>query len=343
MNNNNHKLSPTTTHKGARCNNCYRLFLGKFYQGYHCSQCDKYLHSHCIPKMKCREPSELRVNNQPILGNENAFHEYIVVKDVTGDENVLSLKKGEEVLIYYENNDGTFFGTKNGLTRISGSISKDSVRRLPRSCDEREYMKKLLNNEDVPEIRVEKPLSAFYSQRVMDYPKGISSLRFKQWYFEINDRNKAEELLDGKPDGTFIVRKNFTEDKYVISVYYGFKCEHLEINRREISENIEEYYLFEKRMFKSIIELIEYFRENSLVEGFSWINTTLTNTLLRTKFFSVECDHKHTLGENSKPVVIIKGEILTLVDTTKEDNDYWEFEAEGVIGSLPIKCVEPIV
>uniref|UniRef100_A0A6Q2XF55 Vav guanine nucleotide exchange factor 3 n=1 Tax=Esox lucius TaxID=8010 RepID=A0A6Q2XF55_ESOLU len=100
------------------------------------------------------------------------------------------------------------------------------------------------------------------------------------------ERLQAEAELINRGNSTYLVRhrsREFTE--YAISIKYNNDVKHIKILTREGC-----FHIAENKKFRSILELIEYYKHHSLREGFRSLDTTLqfpyreqeNATLLRT-------------------------------------------------------------
>ncbi|KAJ0059859.1 hypothetical protein NL108_014118, partial [Boleophthalmus pectinirostris] len=85
------------------------------------------------------------------------------------------------------------------------------------------------------------------------------------------ERFQAEAELINRVNSTYLVRhrsKEFTE--YAISIKYNNDVKHIKILTKEGG-----FHIAENKKFRSIVELIEYYKHHSLREGFRSLDTTL--------------------------------------------------------------------
>uniref|UniRef100_A0A8C6SYW4 Vav guanine nucleotide exchange factor 3 n=1 Tax=Neogobius melanostomus TaxID=47308 RepID=A0A8C6SYW4_9GOBI len=85
------------------------------------------------------------------------------------------------------------------------------------------------------------------------------------------ERFQAEAELINRVNSTYLVRhrsKEFTE--YAISIKYNNDVKHIKILTKEGC-----FHIAENKKFRSIVELIEYYKHHSLREGFRSLDTTL--------------------------------------------------------------------
>uniref|UniRef100_A0A8C7ZP09 Guanine nucleotide exchange factor VAV3 n=1 Tax=Oryzias sinensis TaxID=183150 RepID=A0A8C7ZP09_9TELE len=91
------------------------------------------------------------------------------------------------------------------------------------------------------------------------------------WFAGPMERLQAEAELINRVNSTYLVRhrsKEYTE--YAISIKYNNDVKHIKILTKDGC-----YYIAENKKFRSILELIEYYKHHSLREGFKSLDTTL--------------------------------------------------------------------
>ncbi|KAM6971620.1 guanine nucleotide exchange factor VAV3 [Tautogolabrus adspersus] len=91
------------------------------------------------------------------------------------------------------------------------------------------------------------------------------------WFAGPMERLQAEAELLNRVNSTYLVRhrsKEYTE--YAISIKYNNDVKHIKILTKDGC-----FYIAENKKFRSILELIEYYKHHSLREGFRSLDTTL--------------------------------------------------------------------
>ncbi|TNN88400.1 Proto-oncogene vav [Liparis tanakae] len=85
------------------------------------------------------------------------------------------------------------------------------------------------------------------------------------------ERYQAEvELLD-RENGTYLVRHRRKEcTEYAISIKFNDKVKHIKILTKDGC-----FYIAEGRLFRTVLDLVEYYKQHSLKEGFRSLDTTL--------------------------------------------------------------------
>ncbi|KAJ3594495.1 hypothetical protein NHX12_003802 [Muraenolepis orangiensis] len=91
------------------------------------------------------------------------------------------------------------------------------------------------------------------------------------WYAGPMERSQAEVELLPCENSSFLVRHRSREEtEYAISIKFNDEVKHIKILTREGC-----FYIAESRLFKSLLDLVEYYKDNSLREGFRSLDTTL--------------------------------------------------------------------
>ncbi|XP_035812225.2 guanine nucleotide exchange factor VAV3 isoform X3 [Amphiprion ocellaris] len=91
------------------------------------------------------------------------------------------------------------------------------------------------------------------------------------WFAGPMERYQAEEELLDRGNSTYLVRHRSKEcTEYAISIKFNDKVKHIKILTKDGG-----FYIAESRLFKTVLDLVEYYRQHSLKEGFSSLDTTL--------------------------------------------------------------------
>ncbi|KAJ8941429.1 hypothetical protein NQ318_016061 [Aromia moschata] len=89
-------------------------------------------------------------------------------------------------------------------------------------------------------------------------------------------RTRAESLLDGKPDGTFLIRKSTHRDKYALSVMCNGTPNHCIINETNKGLGFTEPY----NIYPTLKDLVLHYATNSLEIHNDLLNTVLAYPIL---------------------------------------------------------------
>ncbi|ROL44779.1 Guanine nucleotide exchange factor VAV3 [Anabarilius grahami] len=91
------------------------------------------------------------------------------------------------------------------------------------------------------------------------------------WFAGPIERHHAESELMERENSTYLVRYRSRESReYAISIKYNNDVKHIKILTKEGC-----FYIAESRTFKTVLELVEYYKQHSLKEGFRTLDTTL--------------------------------------------------------------------
>lgn len=101
-------------------------------------------------------------------------------------------------------------------------------------------------------------------------------LDHKEWFVGEMERNSSEKVLQNCPKGTFLVRdRGRIKGGHALSIKMEDAVKHLRVfsdNQDGIDVN---FYLSEARKFDTLVELVNWYRRNSLKESFATIDTVL--------------------------------------------------------------------
>uniref|UniRef100_A0A8C5WK52 Vav guanine nucleotide exchange factor 3 n=1 Tax=Leptobrachium leishanense TaxID=445787 RepID=A0A8C5WK52_9ANUR len=91
------------------------------------------------------------------------------------------------------------------------------------------------------------------------------------WYAGAMGRGQAETELMNRENSTYLIRLRTKESgEYAVSIKYNNEVKHIKILTRDGC-----FHIAENRKFKSLMELVEYYKHQSLREGFRSLDTTL--------------------------------------------------------------------
>ncbi len=90
------------------------------------------------------------------------------------------------------------------------------------------------------------------------------------WFMPNVDRGMAEQLLAGKPHGTFLIRKS-RDGCFALSIVCNGKLEHCKIEKTAHGFGFAEPY----NVYTSLLELVLHYSQHSLVEHNDVLTTTL--------------------------------------------------------------------
>ncbi|MEQ2290707.1 hypothetical protein AMECASPLE_005890, partial [Ameca splendens] len=113
----------------------------------------------------------------------------------------------------------------------------------------------------------------FPSDAVRPYPCVPKPVDYSSqlWFAGLMERYQAEVELMDRGNSTYLVRHRSKEcNEYAISIKFNDKVKHIKILTKDGC-----FYIAESRLFKTVLDLVEYYKQQSLKEGFSSLDTTL--------------------------------------------------------------------
>uniref|UniRef100_A0AAQ4RQJ7 Vav 3 guanine nucleotide exchange factor b n=1 Tax=Gasterosteus aculeatus aculeatus TaxID=481459 RepID=A0AAQ4RQJ7_GASAC len=171
------------------------------------------------------------------------------------------------------------------------------------------------------------------------------------WFAGPFERYQAEvELLD-RDNGTYLVRHRSKEcTEYAISIKFNDKVKHIKILTKDGC-----FYIAESQLFKTVLDLVEYYRRHSLKEGFSSLDTnlqvpfrelsngSLPKAITRAGMFSprvvgVAVARYDFCSRDTRELSLLQGDIIKIY--TKMSNGWWKGEIDGRMGWFPSTYVE---
>ncbi|XP_074485807.1 proto-oncogene vav isoform X3 [Sebastes fasciatus] len=196
----------------------------------------------------------------------------------------------------------------------------------------------------------------FPCQKVQPYiTRQTPDLSGFNWFAGNMDRTAAKNLLMPRSDGTFLVRQK-DGGEFAISIKFNMDIRHIKITSTEGL-----YRINEKKAFKGLIEMIQFYQQNSLKEYFKDVDTTLC-----TPFKQPEQSNSPNDTPNSTPNTTPGGSLRSLgvvraryafsardrselslqegdtikILSKKGHSGWWKGEVYGRVGLFPANYVE---
>uniref|UniRef100_A0A8C6T0B1 Vav guanine nucleotide exchange factor 3 n=1 Tax=Neogobius melanostomus TaxID=47308 RepID=A0A8C6T0B1_9GOBI len=162
------------------------------------------------------------------------------------------------------------------------------------------------------------------------------------WFAGPMERFQAEAELINRVNSTYLVRhrsKEFTE--YAISIKYNNDVKHIKILTKEGC-----FHIAENKKFRSIVELIEYYKHHSLREGFRSLDTTLQfpyrepentamhrlnrtgSNMLTPKVIGVAIARYDFSSRDTRELSLQEGDVVKIYTKTGA-NGWWRGEVNG--------------
>uniref|UniRef100_A0A8C2EM36 Vav 3 guanine nucleotide exchange factor b n=1 Tax=Cyprinus carpio TaxID=7962 RepID=A0A8C2EM36_CYPCA len=165
------------------------------------------------------------------------------------------------------------------------------------------------------------------------------------WFAGLMERQHAESELMERDNSTYLVRYRSRESKeYAISIKYNNDVKHIKILTREGC-----FYIAESRTFKTVLGLVEYYKQHSLKEGFRTLDTTLQvpykelgsgfrPAVLTPRVLGIALARYDFGSRDTRELSLRVGDLVKIY--TKSTNGWWKGEVNGRVGLFPSTYVE---
>ncbi|MED6244727.1 Proto-oncoprotein vav [Ataeniobius toweri] len=171
------------------------------------------------------------------------------------------------------------------------------------------------------------------------------------WFAGNMDRTAAKNLLISRSDGTFLVRQK-DGGEFAISIKFNMDIRHIKITSCEGL-----YRINDKKAFRGLIEMIEFYQKNSLKEYFKDVDTTLripfkqpeqsnsSNNTPNTapggsirSFGLVRARYDYSARDRTE-LSLREGDTIKIL-SKKGHSGWWKGEVYGRVGLFPSNYVE---
>ncbi|XP_008290673.1 proto-oncogene vav isoform X2 [Stegastes partitus] len=192
----------------------------------------------------------------------------------------------------------------------------------------------------------------FPCQKVKPYSsRPTPDLSAFSWFAGNMDRTAAKNLLMSRSDGTFLVRQK-DGGEFAISIKFNMDIRHIKITA---SEGL--YRINDKKAFKGLIEMIQFYQQNSLKEYFKDVDTTLqtpykqpeqsnsSNSTPNTtpggsiRSFGVARARYDFSARDRSELSLREGDTIKIL-SKKGHSGWWKGEVYGRVGLFPANYVE---
>ncbi|XP_074477467.1 guanine nucleotide exchange factor VAV3 isoform X3 [Sebastes fasciatus] len=262
--NNFHEFNMHTFERITSCNSCHMLLRGIFNQGYLCSKCGLGAHKECLSRFgSCGKTDPGSVGTQ-------------------GKDRDAGLPK----MLVIRN----YFGTPCPTSGPALSIQTgDIIELICADLHSPWWQGKIMTTKEVGFF----PSDAVKPCPCVPKPVDYSS---QAWFAGPMERLQAEAELINRVNSTYLVRHRSREyTEYAISIKYNNDVKHIKILTKEGC-----FHIAENKKFRSILELIEYYKHHSLREGFRSLDTTLKFPYRETENAAM---HRHNRSGSNTPLL----------------------------------------
>ncbi|XP_041640519.1 proto-oncogene vav-like [Cheilinus undulatus] len=324
---NNHDFQMHCFEETTCCKACSMLLRGIFFQGYRCTRCKMAAHKECLGRVPaCGRNSDHTGTVRKAKANRSSAHSNI------------GFPKMEVCQEYYGLPPPPVgFGQPLHLSR--GDIIE-----LSRADADLAWWEG--RNLTVGQM------GWFPCQKVQPYiSRPTPDLSGFHWFAGNMDRNAAKNMLMSRSDGTFLVRQK-DGGEFAISIKFNMDIRHIKITSAEGL-----YRINDKKAFKGLVELIEFYQKNSLKEYFKEVDTTLSTPYKQPeqsaspnhtpnttpggsmKSFGVARARYDFSARDRSELSLREGDTIKIL-SKKGHSGWWKGEVYGRVGLFPANYVE---
>uniref|UniRef100_A0A671YBR3 Vav 3 guanine nucleotide exchange factor b n=1 Tax=Sparus aurata TaxID=8175 RepID=A0A671YBR3_SPAAU len=325
-NHNSHQFKMHTFERITSCSFCHLLLRGIFNQGYLCMKCGLGAHKECLGRLGvCGRTGEMgMVTLGPFRPRLRRFSwrlpRMVVIRDYSG---IPCPQCGPPLSIHAGDVIELMFADLHSSWWQGKILATSKIGFFPSDAVR-------------PCPCVPKPV---------DYSAQL-------WFAGPMERYQAEvELLD-RENGTYLVRHRSKEcTEYAISIRFNDKVRHIKILTKDGC-----FYIAESRLFKTVLDLVEYYKQYSLKEGFSSLDITLqvpyrepsngnmpraitkAGSVFSPRVVGIAVARYDFCSRDTRELSLQQGDIIKIY--TKMSNGWWKGEVDGRVGWFPSTYVE---
>ncbi|KAM6919609.1 guanine nucleotide exchange factor VAV3-like [Lycodopsis pacificus] len=323
-NHNTHQFMMHTFERITSCSFCHLLLRGIFNQGYLCLKCGLGAHKECLGRLGvCGRSGEMETPKTDyvfVFPVSLGLPRMVVIRDYSG---IPCPQCGPPLSIHAGDVIELMFADLHSSWWQGKILATTKIGFFPSDAVR-------------PCPCVPKPV---------DYSAQL-------WFAGPMERYQAEvELLD-REYGTYLVRHRSKEcTEYAISIKFNDKVKHIKILTKDGC-----FYIAESRLFKTVLDLVEYYKQHSLKEGFSSLDSTLqvpyrelsngsvpkainrAGSVFSPRVVGVAVARYDFCSRDTRELSLLQGDIIRIY--TKMSNGWWKGEIDGKMGWFPSTYVE---
>ncbi|XP_035527345.1 guanine nucleotide exchange factor VAV3-like isoform X1 [Morone saxatilis] len=321
-NHNSHQFKMHTFERIASCSFCHLLLRGIFNQGYRCLKCGLGAHKECLGRLGvCGRTDSAKPKSKETTTPPNpGLPRMVVIKDYSGIPCPLC---GPPLSIHAGDVIELMFADLHSPWWQGKILATSKIGFFPSDAVR-------------PCPCVPKPV---------DYSAQL-------WFAGPMERYQAEEELLDRGNSTYLVRHRSKEcTEYAISIKFNDKVKHIKILTKDGC-----FYIAETRLFKTVLDLVEYYKQYSLKEGFSSLDTTLqipyrelsngnmpraitrAGSVFSPRVVGIAVARYDFCSRDTRELSLQLGDIIKIY--TKMSNGWWKGEVDGMVGWFPSTYVE---
>lgn len=321
-NHNSHQFKMHTFERITSCSFCHLLLRGIFNQGYLCQKCGLGAHKECLGRLGVcgRTDSAKPKPKESTTPPDPGLPRMVVIRDYSG---IPCPQCGPPLSIHAGDVIELMFADLHSSWWQGKILATSKIGFFPSDAVR-------------PCPCVPKPV---------DYSAQL-------WFAGPMERYQAEvELLD-RGNSTYLVRHRSKEcTEYAISIKFNDKVKHIKILTKNGC-----FYIAESRLFKTVLDLVEYYKQHSLKEGFSSLDTTLqfpyrelsngnmpkaitkAGSVFSPRVVGIAVARYDFCSRDTRELSLLQGDIIKIY--TKMSNGWWRGEVDGRMGWFPSTYVE---
>ncbi|XP_020773074.2 LOW QUALITY PROTEIN: proto-oncogene vav [Boleophthalmus pectinirostris] len=322
---NNHDFQMHCFEEAASCRACSMLLRGIFFQGYQCTRCKMAAHKECLGRVPvCGRNSDHSGTVRKPKGRASAAHSTGFPK-MEASQDYFGLPPPP-----------VGFGLPLPLSR------GDVVELTKAEANTQWWEGRNLTTGQ---------MGWFPNNKVQPYRSSPTpDLFIFKWFAGNMDRARAKNLLLSRSDGTFLVRQK-DGGEFAISIKFNMDVRHIKITS---SDGL--FRINDKKAFKGLTELIDYYQHNSLKECFKELDTTLRTAFKHPEQSTSASPPNDTPGGHMRNMGVARarydysardrtelnlreGDTIKIL-SKKGHSGWWKGEVYGRIGLFPPNYVD---
>uniref|UniRef100_A0A3Q3R5C9 Osteoclast-stimulating factor 1 n=1 Tax=Monopterus albus TaxID=43700 RepID=A0A3Q3R5C9_MONAL len=316
---NNHDFQMNCFEETTCCKVCSMLLRGTFFQGYLCTRCKMAAHKECLGRV-------------PPCGRNS---------DHTGTMRKVRLHLSFTLWMFYIIQVKVMAHVLSLYTRFPKMEAHQEYFGIPPPPVGFGQPLHLSKGDIVELTRAEADLAWWEVTKEPAYSpvlktQGVMHDLVVSWNM---DRTAAKNLLISRSDGTFLVRQK-DGGEFAISIKFNMDIRHIKITS---SEGL--YRINEKKAFKGLTEMIQFYQKNSLKEYFKDVDTTLHTPYKQPeqrgslKGFGVARARYDFSARDRTELSLREGDTIKIL-SKKGQSGWWKGEVYGRVGLFPANYVE---
>ncbi|XP_026168884.1 guanine nucleotide exchange factor VAV3b isoform X2 [Mastacembelus armatus] len=321
-NHNSHQFKMHTFERVTSCSFCHLLLRGIFNQGYRCLKCGLGAHKECLGRLGVcgRTDSAKTKPKESTSAADPGLPRMVVIRDYSG---VPYPQCGPPLTIHAGDVIELMFADLHSSWWQGKILATSKIGFFPSDAVR-------------PCPCVPKPV---------DYSAQL-------WFAGPMERYQAEVELQDRENSTYLVRHRSKEcTEYAISIKFNDKVKHIKILTKDGC-----FYIAESRLFKTVLDLVEYYKQHSLKEGFSSLDTTLqvpyrelsngnmpraitkARSVFSPRVVGIAVARYDFCSRDTRELSLLQGDIIKIY--TKMSNGWWKGEVNDRVGWFPSTYVE---